>query len=148
MFPFPCGGVTESPIEFLLQLGEVLSRDRNQTALLQSGLASLHGGGVLRGCGNAGTAGRRLNRRWCGYGARFFRAEQLGFEFCDQPTEDTGGRFGPGGVGPAIEDRVENGRKKVVSVDNLGGPCVCKAYEKYSVDSSDGLSGHRGTFCE
>ena len=29
-----CGNVTESPVKFLLQLGEVLSRNRNQTALL------------------------------------------------------------------------------------------------------------------
>lgn len=39
--------VTESPIEFPLQLGEVFPRERDQAALLQSGLTPLYGNEVI-----------------------------------------------------------------------------------------------------
>jgi hypothetical protein len=50
LFRFMLGemnNVTESPVKFLLQLREIPPRRGNQTAFLQSGLASLYGSEVL-----------------------------------------------------------------------------------------------------
>lgn len=52
--------LTKLLVEFLLQPGEVLPLEGDQTALLQSGLASLHGDDILRSYRNALTPGRRV----------------------------------------------------------------------------------------